>query len=140
MVRENFREFCTVGINSELNHNIPIDHPSRQIQQYHIIDDCRLQPPQMATTIPQPAQPIGETPPPFSRSGSSDTELDIDVKFSDDDEPTEPAVKCEETDDDDDLPLSKVCIVICLNYLSSPNPFLYPILGPIKRETSARQS
>lgn len=121
MIRENFREFCTVGINTEMNHNNPIDHPAHQPQQYHITDDSRLQPqPPILTSTPQPQQPIGETLlqplPPFFRSGSSDTELDNDVKFSDDDEPTEPAVKSEETDDDDDLPLSKVNIHRVFNH------------------------
>lgn len=106
MIRDNFREFCPVGIggNTELNHNIPMDHPLHQIQHYQIIDDCRLQPPQTVTTVQQ----ISETPTPFMRSESSEADLENDVKFSDDEEPAEPAVKCEETDDDDDLPLSKV--------------------------------
>lgn len=48
----------------------------------------------------------------FVRSESTDaSETDLDAKFSDDEENTV-AIKNDETDDDDDLPLSKVLVKI----------------------------
>lgn len=107
MIRENFREFCTTGMTQpptgglgEMN-NIQMETN----HQYHIVDDSRLQQ-QMHAQQPTPI--IAEaTIKQFGRSESSELEQESDAKFSDDEEP-EVGIKNEETDDDDDLPLSKV--------------------------------
>lgn len=123
MIRENFREFCT-GTNfiDTINNTMPMDVTN----QYHIVDDTRLlmQPQMHITTVPNEnmhdnnsssgvvggggggvGAGVGKQ---FTRNDSmSDGDNEAEAKFSSDDE-HDVAIKNEETDDDDDLPLSKV--------------------------------
>lgn len=92
LVRENFREFCSVTIGGD---SITTD------SAYAYIEDARIPNNNFNN------DGIGEAQVSLNRMGSmSDNECE--GKFSDDDEEKEANVKQEETDDDDDLPLSKV--------------------------------
>ncbi|XP_055295338.1 integrator complex subunit 3 homolog [Sitodiplosis mosellana] len=90
LVRDTFREFCSGPPN-----DIPSDIPS----QFNIGDDGR---PAINNFGNE-----NDTRPTLHRFDSS-SDNEVEGKFSDDEDEKESAIKHDETDDDDDLPLSKV--------------------------------
>lgn len=110
LIRENFREFFTGAPHSSEMNSSPMDIH----HQYHIADESRLQaqPPHQMAEIAFVGSTDSAKTTAFGRSESSDaSETDLDAKFSDDEESTV-AIKNDETDDDDDLPLSKVFVIL----------------------------
>lgn len=95
MIRENFHEFCSITNPSD-THN----QQQNITNTYHNVDDSRLQNSQRIFVDNDfRADNVNEV---------TDTDNDGEAKFSDDDE-GDICIKNDETDDDDDLPLSKVC-------------------------------
>lgn len=94
MIRENFHDFCSI--------TNPSDTQNQQqniTNTYHNTDDNRLVSQRIFVDNDFRADNINEV---------TDTDNDGEAKFSDDDDERENCIKNEETDDDDDLPLSKV--------------------------------
>lgn len=94
MIRENFLEFFSISNPSDI-HN----QPQNITNAYHNIDDNRLISQRIFAENDFRADSVNEV---------TDTDIDGEAKFSDDDEERDNCIKNDETDDDDDLPLSKV--------------------------------
>lgn len=92
LVRETFREFCSGPQTNEIPTEIP--------NQYNSADDGR---PTMINNFGIE----NNTRTTLNRVDSS-SDNEVEGKFSDDEEDKETAIKQDETDDDDDLPLSEV--------------------------------
>lgn len=101
LIRENFREFCSGPPQNDAN-----CFPLEIANQFHCGDEARLH------MIPHNSFGNEIDRPAFNRMDSlSDNETD--AKFSDEEDEKEITIKSEETDDDDDLPLSKVKFDYC---------------------------
>lgn len=94
MIRDNFQEFCCISNPSE-THN----QQQNITNTYHNTDDNRLISQRIFVDSDFRSDNVNEV---------TDTETDGEAKFSDDDDDRENCIKNDETDDDDDLPLSKV--------------------------------
>lgn len=92
LVRETFREFCSGPQPNEISTEIP--------NQYNSADDGR-------PTIINNFGIENNTRTTLNRVDSS-SDNEVEGKFSDDEDDKETAIKQDETDDDDDLPLSEV--------------------------------
>lgn len=96
LIRESFREFCSGPPPNEAN-----CFPPEMLNQYHCGDENRMQ-------MMLQHNNIDEEKLNLSRNDSLSDDNEPEATFSDDDEEKEVNVKNDETDDDDDLPLSKV--------------------------------
>lgn len=98
LVRESFREFCSGPPPNDVNCFQP-----DMLNQYHCGDDSRMQMMSQHNNID--ADKLN-----LSRNDSLSDDNETEPKFSDEDDEREVNLKNEETDDDDDLPLSKVSL------------------------------